>query len=166
MCPIPLDIHCKIHIVHISSQIARFVRPTWGPSGADRTQVGPMLVPWTLLPGMIRVKCIRWVIAIHILIPCVSWFWAYRWIGAAIYMAQSIKMKPSELYICFATLSCISISQGCVYIIWCQLYNQCWFIIQKHHQSMFMEIYSTFKSFYHQNNLKTNDSDSLPSHSR
>ena len=31
--------------------IARFMGPTWGPSGADRTQVGPMLVPWTLLSG-------------------------------------------------------------------------------------------------------------------
>ena len=31
--------------------IARFMRPTWGPSGADRTQVGPMLAPWTLLSG-------------------------------------------------------------------------------------------------------------------
>ena len=29
--------------------IARFMGPTWGPSGADKTQVGPMLVPWTLL---------------------------------------------------------------------------------------------------------------------
>ena len=27
--------------------IARFVGPTWGPSGADRTQVGPMSAPWT-----------------------------------------------------------------------------------------------------------------------
>ena len=25
--------------------------PTWGPSGADRIQVGPMLAPWTLLSG-------------------------------------------------------------------------------------------------------------------
>ena len=25
--------------------------PTWGPSGAGRTQVGPMLAPWTLLSG-------------------------------------------------------------------------------------------------------------------
>ena len=25
--------------------------PTWGPSGADRTQVGPILAPWTLLSG-------------------------------------------------------------------------------------------------------------------
>ena len=24
----------------------------WGPSGADRTQAGPMLAPWTLLSGM------------------------------------------------------------------------------------------------------------------
>ena len=34
------------------SLIARFLGPTWGPSGADRTQVGPMLAPWTLLSGM------------------------------------------------------------------------------------------------------------------
>ena len=27
------------------SQIARFMGTTWGPSGADRTQVGPMLAP-------------------------------------------------------------------------------------------------------------------------
>ena len=31
--------------------IARFMGPTWGPTGADRTQVGPMLAPWTLLSG-------------------------------------------------------------------------------------------------------------------
>ena len=35
----------------IRTQIARFMGPTWGPSGADRTQVGPMLAPWTLLSG-------------------------------------------------------------------------------------------------------------------
>ena len=27
--------------------------PSWGPSGADRTQVGPMLAPWTLLSGIV-----------------------------------------------------------------------------------------------------------------
>ena len=27
------------------------MEPTWGPSGADRTQVGPMLAPWSLLSG-------------------------------------------------------------------------------------------------------------------
>ena len=32
-----------------SSLIARFMGPIWGPSGADRSQVGPMLVPWTFL---------------------------------------------------------------------------------------------------------------------
>ena len=29
--------------------IARFTGPTWGPPGADRTQVGPMSAPWSLL---------------------------------------------------------------------------------------------------------------------
>ena len=31
--------------------IAKFMGPTWGPSGANRTQVGPMLAPLTLLSG-------------------------------------------------------------------------------------------------------------------
>ena len=35
------------------SLIARFMGPTWGPSGADRTQVGPMLAPWNLLSGVL-----------------------------------------------------------------------------------------------------------------
>ena len=35
------------------TQIARFMRPTWGPPGADRTQVGPMLAPWSLLSGQL-----------------------------------------------------------------------------------------------------------------
>ena len=36
-----------------TSLIARFMGPTWCPPGADRTQVGPMLAPWTLLSGLI-----------------------------------------------------------------------------------------------------------------
>ena len=28
--------------------------PTWGPSGADRTQVGLMLAPWTFLSGILQ----------------------------------------------------------------------------------------------------------------
>ena len=35
----------------ISPLIARFMGPAWGPSGAARTQVWPMLAPWTLLSG-------------------------------------------------------------------------------------------------------------------
>ena len=32
--------------------IARFMGPTWGPPGANRTQMGSMLAPWTLLSGL------------------------------------------------------------------------------------------------------------------
>ena len=44
-----------MHMVRkcVLSQIARFVGPTWGPPGADRTQVGPMLAPWILLSGLL-----------------------------------------------------------------------------------------------------------------
>ena len=30
-----------------NTPIARFMGPIWGPPGADRTQVGPVLAPWT-----------------------------------------------------------------------------------------------------------------------
>ena len=36
---------------HVYALIAGFMWPIWGPPGADRTQVGPMLAPWTLLSG-------------------------------------------------------------------------------------------------------------------
>ena len=39
-------------ILLLYSLIAKFMGPTWDPSGADRTQVGPMLAPWTLLSGI------------------------------------------------------------------------------------------------------------------
>ena len=35
-----------------TSQIAKFMGLTWGPHGACRPQMGPMLAPWTLLLGM------------------------------------------------------------------------------------------------------------------
>ena len=52
---------CRVNswdpFIHVSMTplIARFMGPIWGPSGADRTQVGPMLAPWTLLSG--TTKC-------------------------------------------------------------------------------------------------------------
>ena len=39
-------------LLEVSSLIAMFMGPTWGPSGAERTQVGPLLAPWTLLSGL------------------------------------------------------------------------------------------------------------------
>ena len=38
-------------LVYLSTQIAKFMGPTWGPSGSCRPQMGPMLAPWTLLSG-------------------------------------------------------------------------------------------------------------------
>ena len=40
------------HLTAVASLIARFMGPTWDLPGADRTQVGPMLAPWTLLSGV------------------------------------------------------------------------------------------------------------------
>ena len=35
-----------------SSEIAKFMGPTWGQPGSCRSQMGPMLAQWTLLSGM------------------------------------------------------------------------------------------------------------------
>ena len=35
-----------------TSQITKFIGPTWGSPGSCRPQMGPMLSPWTLLSGM------------------------------------------------------------------------------------------------------------------
>ena len=53
LCAGLLYLGTRISLLHtaVPTQMSRFMRPTWGPPGADRTQVGPMLAPWTLLPG-------------------------------------------------------------------------------------------------------------------
>ena len=65
----------KVPIRYIA-HIARFMWPIWGPPGADRTQVGPMLAPWTLLP--------RW--------------WAKWW-------RSTVMLVVTVNYICFEPLS-------------------------------------------------------------
>ena len=53
MLPSLVEAHGTVthSIAAVTSLIARFMGPTWGPSGSDRIQVGPMLVSWTLLSG-------------------------------------------------------------------------------------------------------------------
>ena len=49
MCSVSKQISSRFSYI---SLIARFMGPTWGPPGADRTQVDPMLAPWILLFGI------------------------------------------------------------------------------------------------------------------
>ena len=44
-------LYLNLMLLLVTTQIARFMGPTWGPHGADRTQVGHMLGPWALLSG-------------------------------------------------------------------------------------------------------------------
>ena len=37
----------------ITTQIAKFMEPTWSPTGSCWPQMGPMLAPWTLLSGYV-----------------------------------------------------------------------------------------------------------------
>ena len=39
--------------------------PTWGPAGADRTQVGPMVAAWILLSGILVINVPDFIIVHH-----------------------------------------------------------------------------------------------------
>ena len=44
---------CPVILKDNSSQITKFMGPTWGPTGSCQPQLHPMLAPWTLLSGQI-----------------------------------------------------------------------------------------------------------------
>ena len=53
LCFTVMAIDHKHHIyVMVTSQIAKFMGPTWGPPGSCWSQMGPMLALWTLLSGI------------------------------------------------------------------------------------------------------------------
>ena len=49
--PFRYPTRCLTVISIKSPQITKFMGPTWGPPGSCRSQMGPMLAPWTLLSG-------------------------------------------------------------------------------------------------------------------
>ena len=51
---------CILYDLLLTTLIARFMGPTWGPSGANRTQLGPMLAPCTLLSGKFYPLTWKW----------------------------------------------------------------------------------------------------------
>ena len=53
--------------------ITRFMGPIWGSPGADRTQVGPVLAPWTLLSGLFLVSCSGGDLGMPLLSHCPPW---------------------------------------------------------------------------------------------
>ena len=46
------------YISKLTTRIAKFMGPTWGPPGSCRPQMGPMLAPWTLLSGHLSTQAV------------------------------------------------------------------------------------------------------------
>ena len=94
--------------------------PTWDPSGAGRTQVGPMLAPWTLPSGLISsMNEIKWKTGLHfmsvtqfevILVVLLCQFHLLGWAWILIHMANqppitSCIIHPSISFFLFSVLS-------------------------------------------------------------
>ena len=77
------NIVCNYEDLQMISLIAKFMGPTWGPSGTDRTQVGPMLAPLTWPSGMRHISwyqtfpCYYFVITTSRAICMVSGYYLY-----------------------------------------------------------------------------------------
>ena len=67
--------------------IVMFMGPTWGPSGADRTQVGPMLAPWILLSWDLPATMYVWEVF------CYAWQWSYFEFNLIEYMIEFIMIN-------------------------------------------------------------------------
>ena len=52
-----VSIHGNIKLFNLYWHTYNLIWPTWGPSEAGRTQVGPMLAPGTVLSGYMNIKC-------------------------------------------------------------------------------------------------------------
>ena len=78
------------------SLITRFLGPTCGPSGADRTQVGPVLAPCTLLSGLVH--CIARSSAS---IVSTVWTWPFHPWGKSLIICATLVTKHDEMKLCF-----------------------------------------------------------------
>ena len=79
--------------LRVASLIARFMGPTWDQSGANRTQVSPMLSPWTLLSGLPDKVIVSLLCFIkHIWIRPGKWV-IFSCDQAAIWLVQSVRLS-------------------------------------------------------------------------
>ena len=108
--------------------IARFMGPTWGPSGTDRTQVGRMLAPWTLLSGssvrqkaatsttddLLRLESRRAVMCVYQLIHLIS---LANWAMGMILAILSDRSGDFWLQVSVSYMSGVSISHATFIIV-------------------------------------------------
>ena len=94
----------KITVDFTHTLISRFMGPTWGPSGDDRTQVGHLLAPWNLLSGYLS-PSFDWNSYIHTkqLKPWMIWVNQSKSIKK---YTNKIKQSKKKEYTC--SLSCIT----------------------------------------------------------
>ena len=80
-----------------SSQMAKFMGPTWGTPGSCRPQMGPMLAPWTLLTGLLSrgLTVVTWLSPEIALVGLRTWY-AWSWV-AIVWDRTPIHMETTQL---------------------------------------------------------------------
>ena len=107
---------------------ARFMGPTRGPPGAYRTQVGPMLAPWTLLSGYVQ---ILWYVSLSVSWysrPAISPYSIYSNLTDSVVLYPVIwdafraSLSPFHVFISFQHLSDSSVDRYDVGHRWCTIW--------------------------------------------
>ena len=96
-----------LHLIISSMQslIAKFMGPTWGPPGAARTQVGPMLARRTLLSGACSIPQKPWTHKVKGITEPVIACWVHLFEGLS-----KMQWVPSFVFSC-NKWSCICLSE-------------------------------------------------------
>ena len=85
-----VDKNAVVPLTILTTQIAKFMGPTWGPPGSCWPQMGPMLVQWTLLSGKrLRSILTRLIISGQ---NCVHW-----WTGIFADMSKPLVLSIHEV---------------------------------------------------------------------
>ena len=102
-----------------TSLIARFMGPSWGPSGTDRTQVGPMLAPWTLLS---RIQLLpEWQFSFHWLILSLlnsRWILLYSKDYSFVVIVYDVDTSGLLLWFAGDTFKCILVKENISMLTW------------------------------------------------
>ena len=117
--------------------IACFIEPAWGPSGVDRTQVGPMLAPGTLLSGSWSIRTQNFSVSDDIV---ASMYYMYSWLYIHLFFKllyhaclQLVIIDSYPIHFQFINillLLCMNYFHDCVHItvLWMILSSLSWSI--------------------------------------
>ena len=128
-------------------QIARFMGPTWSPSGADRTQVGPMLAPMNFdIWDVLQHVHIYWVtglptvlgLSYDYMISHIFISYEYMWVHIDVLVQNRRNSSAIAMELVFLVLTHWYNSQ----------FSMCWIVLKNHKYMFILGIFHSHRGIW------------------